>query len=732
MNTVLIEEHAFYLMNIINDITKELNPEQLAAVTWPHESALILAGAGSGKTRVLTTRVAWLLQTGRASAYSILAVTFTNKAAKEMQLRLSTMIPYNIKQMWLGTFHGLCNRFLRLHCKEANLPHTFQILDSQDQSSLIKRLLKQEQIPDNLITPKALQGFINAQKEAGLRSNVLKAIDNYQLKLIELYALYEKTCQQESVVDFAELLLRSYEVLAQNHVLREHYQNRFSNILIDEFQDTSQLQYAWLKLLTGANSVLFAVGDDDQSIYAFRGAHVGNMQLLMNEFDINEPIKLEQNYRSMGNILSAANAVINQNPERLGKNLWTNMGDGEPLRYFNGETDMAESQFILEEVSALHREGVPLNHMAVLYRNNAQSRIIEQVLFRAGLAYKIYGGLRFFERQEIKHALAYLRVLANPEDNNALLRIINVPTRGIGARTVERLQDFAQQHNTSVWGALHAEEAGKITAKLQAFIDLITQLTEKSRTLTLPDLIEQVVIQSGLYQMYEEDKKEGSADRLENLKELISAAAQFQPEDESVNALTEFLVAAALEAGEHQAIEGEDALQLMTIHSAKGLEFDAVFLTGLEEGLFPSELSLEQSRGLEEERRLMYVAMTRARKKLYLTGAQMRMLHGKTHFGVPSRFIEEIPNEFVKFITPKNTRPSFTPRSRFLRESPSLLAEEQDFAGFKLGQNVRHATFGMGVIVDAKKKSEGAQLHINFGKQGMKWLDTQFAKLEIT
>ncbi|WP_434777534.1 3'-5' exonuclease [Neisseria sp. Ec49-e6-T10] len=719
-------------MSVPNQILAGLNEQQLVAVTWPHQSALILAGAGSGKTRVLTTRIAWLMQTSQTSAHAIMAVTFTNKAAREMQVRLSTMVPFNTKQMWLGTFHGLCHRFLRLHAKEANLPNTFQIIDSQDQLAIIKRLLKQHQISDAQIAPKSLQGFIGAQKEAGLRANQLEGKDSYQKKLIELFAAYDAYCQQEGLVDFAELLLRSFEALKQNKALRAHYQNRFSNILIDEFQDTSQLQYAWLKLLSGEQTVLFAVGDDDQSIYAFRGAHVGNMHSLMREFDIEEPIKLEQNYRSMGYILTAANAVIEQNPERLGKNLWTDAGDGEALRFYHATTDMDEAQFVLDEVKNLHREGTALRQMAILYRSNAQSRILEQVFFKAGVPYKIYGGLRFFERQEVKHALAYLRLLINPDDSSSFLRVINVPARGIGARTIEQIQDVAVEHGVSLWQAAKQIVSGKVSIKIKGFIELIEALSEQAQTLTLPSLIEKVVADSGLYQMYEEDKKDG-VDRLENLEELVSAAAQFQHEDESITPLLEFLAAAALESGEHQAAAGEDALQLMTIHSAKGLEFDVVFLTGLEEGLFPSEMSLAERKGIEEERRLMYVAITRAKQRLYLSASQVRMLYGKQHFSLTSRFLDEIPEGVIKFITPKTVHSS-VPSDLLSKKQPKelLISHNQTYAGFCIGENVRHAKFGLGVVIDAKGNEQEAHLHINFGKEGMKWLDTKYAKLDKT
>lgn len=419
------------------NLLQGLNPEQLSAVTWPPQSALVLAGAGSGKTRVLTTRIAWLLQSGQASVHSIMAVTFTNKAAKEMQTRLGAMIPINVRAMWLGTFHGLCHRFLRLHHRDAGLPSSFQILDSGDQLSLIKRLLKSLNIAEEIIAPRSLQGFINAQKESGLRASVLGAPDPHTSRMIGCYAEYDKICQREGVVDFAELMLRSYEMLQSNEILRRHYQNRFNHILVDEFQDTNKLQYAWLKLMAGGNAAVFAVGDDDQSIYRFRGANVGNMTALMEEFHIDAPVKLEQNYRSVGNILAAANAVIENNDERLGKNLRTDAEAGDKIRYYSAFTDLEEARFIVDETKALEREGWDLDEIAVLYRSNAQSRVIEQSLFRSGIPYKIYGGLRFYERQEIKHALAYLRLAVNPDDDNALLRVINFPPRGIGARTVE-------------------------------------------------------------------------------------------------------------------------------------------------------------------------------------------------------------------------------------------------------------------------------------------------------
>ncbi|MGF6148439.1 DNA helicase II [Kingella potus] len=716
-----------------------LNPEQLAAVTWPPQSALVLAGAGSGKTRVLTTRIAWLLQSGQASVHSIMAVTFTNKAAKEMQTRLGAMIPVNVRAMWLGTFHGLCHRFLRLHHKDAGLPSTFQILDSADQLALIKRLLKSLNIAEETIAPRTLQGFINAQKENGLRASALEAPDPHTRRMIECYAEYDKVCSREGVADFAELMLRSYEILQSNEILRRHYQNRFNHILVDEFQDTNKLQYKWLKLMAGGSAAVFAVGDDDQSIYRFRGAHVGNMAALMQEFHIGAPVKLEQNYRSDGNILTAANAVIENNAERLGKNLHTDAPAGDKIRFYSAPTDFEEAQFVVDEAKSLQREGRRLDDMAVLYRSNAQSRVIEQALFRSGLSYKIYGGLRFYERQEIKHALAYLRLAANPDDDNALLRVINVPPRGIGARTIENIQTASSEQGVSLWQA--ACTAAAKAAKVAAFVRLIENLRTQVGQMPLAEIVSGIVRDSGLAEYYQTQKGDHQ-DRLDNLDELVSAAAAFKPEESNFEILPDnaaadpafpvlaFLSNAALESGENQAGEGEEAVQLMTVHAAKGLEFDTVFLTGMEEGRFPSELSLAERGGLEEERRLMYVAITRARKRLYISMAQQRMLHGQTQFGVVSRFAEEIPPEVLHFLSPHKTaaqagsaRRTDIPAAESHRPAPS-------YGGFRVGQNVRHPKFGTGVVIDAADKGGSARLTINFGKQGIKELDTKFAKLE--
>ncbi|MGQ0578976.1 MAG: UvrD-helicase domain-containing protein [Betaproteobacteria bacterium] len=716
-------------------ILEGLNPQQLEAVTLPHQCALILAGAGSGKTRVLTTRIAWLIQTGQIGPLGILAVTFTNKAAREMLTRISAMLPINTRGMWVGTFHGLCNRILRAHHREATLPQTFQILDSADQLAVIKRVMKAMNMDDEKYPPRQAQIFINAAKEQGLRAAQAEPPDDVSRRLLPVYEAYEAQCNREGVVDFAELLLRCYELLGRNELLRDHYRGRFRHILVDEFQDTNRLQYQWLKLLAGPNNSIFAVGDDDQSIYRFRGAHAGNMLELEKDFHIEKVIKLEQNYRSHGSILDAANALIRHNRSRLGKNLWTAEGRGEPLRVYEAMTDVEEAAYILEEVRQLHNEGVALSDMALLYRSNAQSRVLEHALFNAAISYRVYGGLRFFERQEIKHALAYLRLVANPDDDGAFLRVVNFPARGIGNRSLEQLQDAAAAGGISLWQAACANAlGGKAGTSTAAFIQLIAAMRKTCEILPLPEIIDHVVASSGLIAHYQTERE--GADRIENLNELTNAAAAFVGEggpitlisaegeirSEGVNPLNAFLAHAALEAGEHQAGEGADALQLMTVHSAKGLEFHTVFISGLEEGLFPHENSLSEPDGLEEERRLMYVALTRARRRLYLTHAQTRMLHGQTRYNLPSRFFAEIPEELLKRIN--TTRfPGFASSEA---RAPKV---ETGPSGWRIGQNVVHPKFGAGVIVNAEGRGSDARVQVNFRDAGLKWLALDYAKL---
>jgi DNA helicase-2/ATP-dependent DNA helicase PcrA len=705
---------------------EHLNAEQLAAVTLPDEHALILAGAGSGKTRVLTTRIAWLVKGGRVAPAGILAVTFTNKAAREMLTRVTAMLPVNPRGMWIGTFHGLCNRMLRAHYRDAGLPQAFQILDSQDQLAAVKRLAKSLGVDEDRFAPRDIQYFVNAQKEEGVRARDVAVTDDNARRLIELYAAYDEQCQREGAVDFPELLVRSFELLGRNEILREHYSRRFRHILVDEFQDTNRLQYRWLKLLASSGARIFCVGDDDQSIYTFRGAHVGNMAEFEREFKIARVIRLEQNYRSHGNILDAANALIANNRNRLGKNLWTARGAGEPVRVFEGESDADEARWIVEEVRSLAREGTRLSQMAVLYRSNAQSRVVEHALFSQGIAYRVYGGLRFFERAEVKHALAYLRLVASPDDDNAFLRVANFPPRGIGARTLEQLQDAAKQNG----GSLFTVAGGKAGI----FKKLIEDLRNETRNLPLPEAIEHVVAKSGLIEHYQTERE--GAERIENLEELVNAAAAFTDEEregesgETVDPLTAFLTHAALEAGEHQAGEGQEALQLMTVHSAKGLEFDVVFLSGLEEGLFPHEQSVMERDGLEEERRLAYVAITRARQRLYLSHAQTRMLHGQTRYNIPSRFLQEIPEALMKWLTPRfSRRKAFT--ADFSRSKDAFLMKKpRDTGGFRIGQNVVHPKFGSGVIIDAEGQGTDARVQVNFGTQGVKWLAVSVAKLQ--
>ncbi|MFT3804881.1 MAG: 3'-5' exonuclease [Burkholderiaceae bacterium] len=794
------------------DLLAHLNPQQLAAVTLPPQHALILAGAGSGKTRVLTTRIAWLISTRQASPASILAVTFTNKAAREMLTRLSALLPINTRGMWIGTFHGLCNRLLRAHHRDAGLPATFQILDSQDQLAAIKRLLKTLNVDDQKFVPRNLMFFINHAKESGQRAAQVEAHDDFTRRCVELYAAYDEQCQREGVVDFAELLLRSYELLVANALLREHYQRRFRHILIDEFQDTNVLQYRWLKLLAGqgpdrASSLadgegasVFAVGDDDQSIYAFRGANVGNMAAFEREFQVRHLIKLEQNYRSHGHILDCANALIEHNRNRLGKNLWTEAGEGEPVRVFEAMTDGQEAQWIVEQIRSLVAEGAARRDVAVLYRSNAQSRIIEHALFSAGLPYRVYGGLRFFERAEVKHALAYLRLLENPADDGAFLRVVNFPARGIGARTLEQLQDLARQRGTSLFDAV-AQVGGAAGARLAAFGRLIEAMRADTRGLPLPQLVDHVIEHSQLIGFYQNERD--GQDRIENLRELVNAARSFLgeegigldvPANDGVTAaaapvagpalpaggdqadvvvdaigavaltpLAAFLSHASLEAGENQAGEGSDAVQMMTVHAAKGLEFDVVFLTGLEEGLFPHENSAAEPAGLEEERRLMYVAVTRARDRLFVSFSQTRMLHGQTRYNLPSRFVDELPETAVKWLTPQRPAPSGgwsgggmasrpggsswtrgAPRAdgggRYADRDTDLGradAGSRQAAGkfdrglpFRVGQTVAHGRFGEGVIVDIEGSGTDARAQVNFGRQGTKWLALSVAKLE--
>ncbi len=756
----------------MQNLLHNLNPEQLAAVTLPAQPALILAGAGSGKTRVLTTRIAWLIQTMQISPAGVLAVTFTNKAAKEMLARLSAMLPINTRGMWIGTFHGLCNRLLRAHHRDAALPQTFQILDMADQLSAIKRLMKRLNVDDEKYPPKQLQYFINSAKDQGLRSDAVEAYDDFTRKFVELYAAYDEQCQREGVVDFAELLLRSYELLSRHQPLREHYRARFKHILVDEFQDTNDLQYQWLKLIAGEHNAVFAVGDDDQSIYAFRGANVGNMAAFEREFNVQNLIKLEQNYRSHGHILDSANQLIAHNTNRLGKNLRTDAGHGEQIRVYEASSDLQEAQWLIEEMKSLINEGWLRSEIAVLYRSNAQSRVIEHALFTAALPYRVYGGQRFFERAEIKHAIAYLQLIDNPHNDSAFLRVVNFPTRGIGARSIEQLQDAARQYGVSLYSAV-PYVAGKAGSSLGSFVKLIESMRFETQQLPLPEMV-QVMLEKSTLILHYQGEKEG-ADRIENLEQLIAAATVFVSEEgfgldapallgpqaqaaqnpvltmgdgtEIIDAdaplatvmspLSAFLSHASLEAGDNQAQAGQDAIQLMTVHSAKGLEFDAVFITGLEEGLFPHENSEEADDGAEEERRLMYVAITRARKRLYMSFSQTRMLHGQTRYNMKSRFFDELPEDSLKWLSPKvqghwfgavQTKAAWVDAPE--AGSNQIAQKMNRDVGWRIGENVHHTKFGDGVIVNIEGSGAQARAHINFGRKGMKFLDVGVAKLE--
>jgi DNA helicase II / ATP-dependent DNA helicase PcrA len=827
-----LQPHLTNFANQAGGLLNNLNPEQLAAVTLPNGHALILAGAGSGKTRVLTTRIAWLLQTGQITPGGVMAVTFTNKAAKEMMTRLTTMLPVNVRGMWIGTFHGLCNRLLRTHYKVANLPQSFQILDVQDQLSAIKRLCKQFNVDDERYPPKQLMWFIAGCKEDGQRPRDVDAKDPDTRKKIELYALYEEQCQREGVVDFGELMLRSYELLRDNDPVREHYQRRFRHILIDEFQDTNRLQYAWIKMLAGGSNTLnvslgadfkptgnvMAVGDDDQSIYAFRGARVGNMADFVREFKVEHQIKLEENYRSGSNILDSANELISHNSKRLGKNLRTSQGPGEPVRVVESTSDYAEAAWLVDEIKQLVRgdgeEGsIDKKEIAVLYRSNAQSRVIETALFNAAMPYRVYGGLRFFERAEIKHALAYLRLLENPLDDTSFLRVVNFPPRGIGARSIEQLQDAAKAAGCSLCDAVSLV-GGKAGINIGAFVAKIDVLREKTQGATLREIIELLLDHSGLIEHYKADRE--GADRIENLEELVNAAesfvtiegfgrsavampveeaeatppaghpfklkGNFEPAfiplqnegvarsdgvaidaaldaefatGETMSPLNAFLTHAALESGDNQAQAGQDAIQLMTVHASKGLEFDCVFIGGMEEGLFPHENSTSDVGGLEEERRLMYVAITRARKRLYLSHSQTRMLHGQTRYNLKSRFFDELPEDALKWISPKTSsfgsgfnsainsgayqayntsaRGQFNSINSSNLErfaSPAVPQQKAEPAhGLRAGMQVFHPKFGEGKLLTLEGLGDDAKAQVNFPRHGVKWLALSVAKL---
>ncbi len=713
----------------ITTILDPLNDAQREAVSAPLQPMLVLAGAGSGKTRVLVHRLAWLMQVENFSPHTLMAVTFTNKAASEMRGRVEHLLHLDTRGMWLGTFHGLAHRLLRRHAQEAGLPEAFQVLDSDDQYRLIRRLLREMNLDEGRWPPRQVQWYINANKDEGLRPQHLVANDLFERQMLEIYQAYEQHCQRAGLVDFAELLLRAHEVLRERASLLAHYQRRFQQILVDEFQDTNAIQYAWLRLLSGDNENLFVVGDDDQSIYGWRGAKVENLQRFQQDFPNHRLVRLEQNYRSTGRILEAANGLISHNRGRLGKKLWTEGDKGEPISVYAAFNDQDEARFVIDRIQQRLEQGCLGSDIAILYRSNAQSRLFEELLLAAGIPYRVYGGLRFFERAEIKSALAYLRLLVNREDDPSFERVVNLPTRGIGPRTVDAVRERARDHMTSLWRAAESlcqeqELPARARNALHKFLQLIESLDESTCGLDLADQVKQVVETSGLLDHYGKEKGEQGETRMENLKELVNAARQFaviDPEEEEGTPLDIFLAHAALEAGESQADAGEDSIQLMTLHAAKGLEFPVVFMVGMEEGLFPSMQSLEDPARLEEERRLCYVGMTRAMEKLYLTHAECRRLYGRETYPRESRFLREIPAQYLEEIriTARISKPVTTATATM--EEPAL----------KLGQRVLHSAFGEGVVLQCEGEGKNARVQVNFENAGAKWLMLAYADLQV-
>ncbi|HKK03084.1 MAG TPA: DNA helicase II [Gammaproteobacteria bacterium] len=715
----------------ITPIIDPLNDAQREAVTAPADApVLVLAGAGSGKTRVLVHRIAWLVQVEGVSPWGVLAVTFTNKAAGEMRARIEGLLGMPAANLWVGTFHGLAHRLLRLHWREARLPQAFTVLDSEDQLRLIRRLLKGMELDENRYVPREVQWFINARKDEGLRPAHLDAGDDPNRRtFIRIYEAYQAQCEQSGLVDFAELLLRAFELWREDAQLLDHYQRRFRHLLVDEFQDTNAIQYAWLKLLAGKHGKPFIVGDDDQSIYGWRGARVEHIRRFQKDFPGTKLVRLEQNYRSTGTILSAANALIAHNRERLGKKLWTAGREGDPIRLYTAYNERDEAEFVVGRIRALMNEGAAASDIAVLYRSNAQSRVFEEALIQARIPYRVYGGLRFFERAEIKDALAYLRLMANRDDDSAFERVVNLPARGIGARTLEELRSYARANATSMWRAAGALVTDGLSARasqaLRAFLNLIETLDRDTQSLELHEQVDHVIQASGLVAHHGKEKGERGEARVENLEELVSAARGFDPDpDSEMRLVDEFLAHAALEAGESQGGAWESCVQMMTLHSAKGLEFPVVFLAGMEDGLFPHKRSLLDADGLEEERRLAYVGMTRAMCELYLSYAEQRRLHGVDNYGIPSRFIGELPGELMEEIRPaiRASRPVAAPAGRFREEAPQ---------GIALGQRVRHSQFGEGVVLNHEGHGNHARVQVNFEEAGPKWLVLAYARLEL-
>ncbi|WP_345889010.1 DNA helicase II [Shewanella algae] len=716
----------------VSSLLDGLNDKQREAVAAPQSSMLVLAGAGSGKTRVLTHRIAWLLQVENQSPYSIMAVTFTNKAAAEMRERVEKIVGNHMGRMWIGTFHGLAHRLLRTHWQDAGLPQNFQILDSDDQLRLLKRILKSLNLDEKQYPPRMVAGYINGKKDEGLRPKHLDGgLFPMEQKLVQIYQVYQESCDRAGLVDFAEILLRAHELFLNKEHILAHYQDRFRNILVDEFQDTNAIQYAWIRVLAGKSANVMIVGDDDQSIYGWRGAQVENLHKFLQDFPNAETIRLEQNYRSSGNILKASNELIANNPDRLGKQLWTEDVDGEPISVYCAFNEMDEARFIIGRIGDWQDKGGSLSDCAILYRSNAQSRVLEEALLHKGLAYRIYGGLRFFERQEIKDAMGYLRLIANRDDDAAFERVVNTPARGIGDRTLDILRTTARQQQLTLWQAcvrLLEEKvlAGRAANAVRSFMDLIVQLRSDTEELPLYRQADIVIQDSGLKAMYEQEKGEKAQARVENLEELVTAARTFEVPEELVDMgeLNAFLSHAALEAGEGQADAHTDAVQLMTLHSAKGLEFPLVFMAGVEEGLFPSQLSLEEGDRLEEERRLCYVGMTRAMQQLYITYAESRRIYGRENYSRPSRFIKEIPPQYLQEIRLKAQVATPMANNRFSKSQSSF-----NDTGFNVGQRVLHPKFGEGIVTNFEGQGAQARVQVNFDDFGCKWLVVAYAKL---
>lgn len=722
------------------DVTAILNPlndAQREAVAQPMGSSLILAGAGSGKTRVLVHRIAWLIQTKGVSPWSIMAVTFTNKAATEMRGRIEQMLEMPVRGMWVGTFHGLAHRLLRMHWKEAGLQENFQILDSDDQLRIIKRLMRALNMDETRWPPRQTQWYINGKKDEGLRpQHIEPGSDLFERNMHQVYTAYEENCRLLNVVDFAELLLRSHELWLEHPQLLAHYRERFQQIMVDEFQDTNTVQYAWLRILAGDTGNLMAVGDDDQSIYGWRGARIENIHQFTHDFPEASTIRLEQNYRSTGIILKAANALIVNNPGRLGKTLWTAGDEGEPIRIYAGFNEIDEARFLADRIQDAVASGMARSDIAILYRSNAQSRVLEEAMLRSAVPYRIHGGQRFFERAEIKNALAYLRLASNQDDDPSLERVINVPTRGLGEKTVQQLRNLARSGGMSMWCAARetvkskASTARAINA-LSSFIELVEGLAFSARNLSLAELADHIITATGLIEHHQKEKGEKGRARIENLEELVSACKEFDPEDvfdeemqQSLSPLDAFLAHAALEAGETQADQFTDSVQMMTLHSAKGLEFPLVFMCGMEDGLFPHKMSMDDPCRLNEERRLCYVGITRAMKQLYLTYAESRRLHGRENYHHPSRFLREIPNELMEEV-----RPGAIISRPVTASGATVVDAEMPDTGLRYGQRVTHEVFGDGTVLNLEGQGNQARVQVDFDNEGSKWLVVTYARL---